>query len=278
MPGGADSPAAGFDVVVGNNNPRPELPPGLRLPVNAWLVWEARPGSYAARNARWRRGWRGAVLHRFRLPAGAGLDRGRAGRARRGSAEPTGWAGDRDHALRPRLDRSRAIRPYLRAPPAALRAQELCRDGQPDRAAGAFRPGWPIRRAPVLERRQGVERPRAALGSRMPLRAGGGGPARGAGELRGARPQAGRVVGGLRDAWGAKVAKLRHAAEVPAARTGGAAARRASLVCAPGTRLRSPYSTTVCDWSSSGRRWRCAMALRARRGSEPASGWSGPPR
>ncbi|PTN03345.1 hypothetical protein C8N32_103188 [Rhodovulum imhoffii] len=40
-----------FEIVIGNNNPEPALPEGFVLPPNCQVVWQPRPGSYAARNA-----------------------------------------------------------------------------------------------------------------------------------------------------------------------------------------------------------------------------------
>jgi glycosyltransferase involved in cell wall biosynthesis len=40
-----------FEVIVANNNPSPDLPASLRLPVNARVIHVRKPGSYAARNA-----------------------------------------------------------------------------------------------------------------------------------------------------------------------------------------------------------------------------------
>jgi glycosyltransferase involved in cell wall biosynthesis len=40
-----------FEVIVANNNLSAEVPPSLRLPVNARVIHVAKPGSYAARNA-----------------------------------------------------------------------------------------------------------------------------------------------------------------------------------------------------------------------------------
>ncbi len=40
-----------FEVMVGNNNPAPELPDDLEVPAGVRFVWEPTPGSYAARNA-----------------------------------------------------------------------------------------------------------------------------------------------------------------------------------------------------------------------------------
>ncbi len=44
-------PTAEVEVIVGNNNPSAEVPVSLAVPENARIVWEPRPGSYAARNA-----------------------------------------------------------------------------------------------------------------------------------------------------------------------------------------------------------------------------------
>jgi glycosyltransferase involved in cell wall biosynthesis len=42
---------AAFEVIVANNNPSPDLPQTLRIAPNTRIIHEARPGSYAARNA-----------------------------------------------------------------------------------------------------------------------------------------------------------------------------------------------------------------------------------
>jgi glycosyltransferase involved in cell wall biosynthesis len=43
--------AGRFEILVASNNPTAEVPASLRLPGNARLVWQPKPGSYAARNA-----------------------------------------------------------------------------------------------------------------------------------------------------------------------------------------------------------------------------------
>ncbi len=40
-----------FEILVASNNPTDEVPANLRLPRNARVVWQPKPGSYAARNA-----------------------------------------------------------------------------------------------------------------------------------------------------------------------------------------------------------------------------------
>jgi len=40
-----------FEILVASNNPTAEVPEYLRLPRNAQVVWQPKPGSYAARNA-----------------------------------------------------------------------------------------------------------------------------------------------------------------------------------------------------------------------------------
>ncbi|MGC9420379.1 MAG: glycosyltransferase [Rhodovulum sp.] len=50
-----------FEILIGNNNPEEPAPEGFDLPPNARLVWQPKPGSYAARNAA-ARSARGAVL------------------------------------------------------------------------------------------------------------------------------------------------------------------------------------------------------------------------
>lgn len=39
-----------FEIVVANNNPSEDLPQDVKLPLNARVVWQEKPGSYAARN------------------------------------------------------------------------------------------------------------------------------------------------------------------------------------------------------------------------------------
>ncbi len=39
-----------FEILVVNNDPSDPVPPSLRLPTNAYVVEQAKPGSYAARN------------------------------------------------------------------------------------------------------------------------------------------------------------------------------------------------------------------------------------
>jgi len=46
-----DLPAAQFEVIIANNNAEEAVPPALSLAVNVQVVWQNKPGSYAARNA-----------------------------------------------------------------------------------------------------------------------------------------------------------------------------------------------------------------------------------
>ncbi|PTQ75480.1 glycosyltransferase [Celeribacter persicus] len=43
--------AEAFEIVIGNNNPAADLPADFKLPSNAKVVHQPKPGSYAARNA-----------------------------------------------------------------------------------------------------------------------------------------------------------------------------------------------------------------------------------
>jgi GT2 family glycosyltransferase len=49
--GAQSAPPGSFEVVVGNNNATPGLPADLVMPPWARIVWQPKPGSYAARNA-----------------------------------------------------------------------------------------------------------------------------------------------------------------------------------------------------------------------------------